>query len=159
MNNAKQPFVILMADDDEDDQLLTGDAFAESDVNTSLKFVKNGQELIAYLKGEEDYQSRETYPLPSLIIMDLNMPIKDGRETLIDLKNDSEFKSIPVVVLTTSKEEEDMIKSYSLGAASFLSKPVTFEKMVEMAKILGKYWSDTVRLPININRVESIIKS
>ena len=138
--------VILIADDDEDDRLLTKDALEENRVINDLRFVEDGQELLDYLRGEGQFKNLDC-PRPGLILLDLNMPRKDGRQTLAELKADPRFKSIPVVILTTSKAEEDMIKGYDLGAASYISKPVNFEDMVELMKTMGKYWIDIVDLP------------
>ncbi|MEP1444987.1 MAG: response regulator [Paraglaciecola sp.] len=143
----KKPITILMADDDEDDRLLTKEALEESKVLNNLLCVEDGVELISYLKREGKYADVEAYPWPGIILLDLNMPRKDGREALKELKSDPELKAIPVVILTTSKQEEDMAKGYGLGAASFITKPVNFEGLVELMKALGKYWIEFVELP------------
>ncbi|WP_339896849.1 response regulator [uncultured Gilvimarinus sp.] len=147
MNVEKKPLIILMADDDADDRLLAEEALVESRVLNELHFAEDGVELIEYLKGEGQYADRSTYPLPGLILLDLNMPKKDGREALAELKSDPALRRIPVVILTTSKAEEDMIKGYDLGAASYISKPVTFEALVDLMRTLGKYWVEFVELP------------
>lgn len=143
----RKPITILMADDDGDDRLLTQEALDESKVLNNLYCVEDGVELINYLKREGKYADVEAYPWPSLILLDLNMPRKDGREALKELKADPKLKSIPVVILTTSQQEEDMVKGYDLGAASFITKPVNFEGLVELMKTLGKYWIEFVELP------------
>lgn len=143
----KKALTILMADDDEDDRLLAKDALHESRVVNEMQFVENGLELWEYLKGLGKFEDRETYPLPGIILLDLNMPIMDGREVLKKIKEQPELKRIPVVVLTTSKAEEDKYRSYDLGAASFITKPVTFEALVDLMKALGKYWIEFVDLP------------
>ncbi|WP_339721125.1 response regulator [uncultured Paraglaciecola sp.] len=143
----KKPITILMADDDEDDRLLTKEALEESKVLNNLLCVEDGVELISYLKRQGKYADVNAYPWPGIILLDLNMPRKDGREALKELKADPELKSIPVVILTTSKQEEDMAKGYGLGAASFITKPVNFEGLVELMKALGKYWIEFVELP------------
>lgn len=148
MDKAKEPIVILMAEDDLDDQLLTKEALEESRVLNELHIVNDGVELLEYLRQEGDY-AEQPAPRPSLILLDLNMPRKDGRETLAELKQDPELSGIPVVILTTSKLEEDMIKGYQLGAASYLKKPVTFQGLVEMMQALGRYWVEIVELPPN----------
>lgn len=145
----KKPITILMADDDEDDRMLTKEALLESKVLNNLHCVEDGVELINYLKREGKYADVDTYPWPSLILLDLNMPRKDGREALKELKADPKLKSIPVVILTTSQQEEDMAKGYDLGAASFITKPVNFDGLVELMKALGKYWIEFVELPQN----------
>ena len=143
----KKPVTILMADDDEDDRLLTKEALQESRVLNDLHCVEDGVELIHYLKRQGKYCDEDKYPWPSLILLDLNMPRKDGREALKEIKDDPELKAIPVVILTTSQQEEDMIKGYDLGAASFITKPVNFEGLVNLMKALGKYWIEFVELP------------
>jgi len=143
----KKPITILMADDDEDDRLLTQDALTESRVLNNLKCVGDGVELMNYLKRVGKYADTKEYPRPGLILLDLNMPRKDGREALKEIKADPDLKSIPVVILTTSKEEEDMVKGYGLGAASYITKPVHFEGLVDLMKALGKYWVEIVELP------------
>jgi two-component system response regulator len=143
----KKPITILMADDDEDDRLLTREALEESKVLNDLRCVEDGVELINYLRRQGKYADVDAYPWPGLILLDLNMPRKDGRETLKELKADPELKAIPVVILTTSKQEEDMVKGYGLGAASFITKPVNFEGLVNLMGALGKYWIEFVELP------------
>lgn len=147
MSQEKKLLTILMADDDEDDRLLAKEAMVESRVLNSLKFVEDGVELIAYLKGEGKYSDRSEYSMPGLILLDLNMPKKDGREALRDIKADSKLRRIPVVILTTSKAEEDMVRGYDLGAASYITKPVTFESLVDLMRALGRYWVEIVELP------------
>lgn len=149
MNNGK-PIVILMADDDKDDQLLTQEALQESRVNNTLILVNDGVELLEYLRGEGQFKDQE-HIWPSLILLDLNMPRMDGREALAKIKADPRLRRIPVVILTTSKTEEDMLKGYDLGAASYLTKPVTFEGLVELMKALGTYWVEFVELPQTLN--------
>lgn len=143
----RNPLKILMADDDDDDKLLTKDALTESRVLNELYFVSNGVELLDYLKGVGEYADREKYPYPSIVLLDLNMPKMDGREALASIKADEKLRSIPVVILTTSKAEEDMIKGYNLGAASYITKPVTFDALVELMTTVGKYWVEFVELP------------
>ena len=142
-----RPIVILMADDDPDDRLLTQEALEESRVVNDLRFVEDGQELLDYLRHEGRFADPEAAPRPGLILLDLNMPRKDGREALADIKADAALRRIPVVILTTSKAEEDMVRGYDLGAASYITKPVTFESLVELMKILGRYWIEFVALP------------
>src|SRR5690606_22594528 len=100
-----------------------------------------------YLRREEEYLDEAKYPSPHLILLDLNMPRMDGREALAQIKADPALRSIPVIILTTSKAEEDMMKGYGLGAASYITKPVTFDKLVELMRSLGKYWTEFVELP------------
>ncbi|MGV2828851.1 response regulator [Myxosarcina sp. GI1(2024)] len=138
---------ILMAEDDEDDRLLAEDAFAESRLANPLFFVEDGEELLDYLHRRGRYEEVDKFPLPGLILLDLNMPRKDGREALKEIKSDANLRCIPIVILTTSKEEEDIVRSYSLGVNSFIVKPVTFEQLVEVIKYIGHYWFEIVALP------------
>lgn len=138
---------ILMADDDEDDRLLTRDALTESHVLNDFHCVADGVELMKYLRREGLYKDDVLYPVPSLILLDLNMPRLDGRGALEQIKRDPLLRSIPVIILTTSKAEEDMLRAYDLGAASYITKPVTFDKLVELMKSLGRYWVEFVELP------------
>ncbi|HEV7642048.1 MAG TPA: response regulator [Gaiellaceae bacterium] len=141
-----RPITILMADDDPDDRELAREALAESRVLNKLHAVNDGAELLDYLHHEGRYEHEEA-PRPDLILLDLNMPKLDGREALGALKKDPKLRSIPVVVLTTSRAEEDVVRSYDLGANSFISKPVTFAGLVDVMRELGKYWVVIVELP------------
>ncbi|MEZ5490470.1 MAG: response regulator [Gammaproteobacteria bacterium] len=143
----KTPVTILMADDDEDDRLLAKDALAESKVLNNFICVEDGVELLEYLKREGKFADEGKFPLPSLILLDLNMPRMDGREALAHIKSDPALRGIPVIILTTSSAEEDMVKGYDLGAASFITKPVTFESLVKLMKSLGSYWIEFVQVP------------
>ena len=146
---AKEPIVILMADDDSDDRLLTKRALeASRDVN-DLRFVEDGEELMDYLLQRGGYADPDAAPRPGLILLDLNMPRKDGREALAEIKKNPALHRIPVVVMTTSKAEEDVLRSYDLGANSYITKPVTFERLVDLMKTLGTYWIEFVKLPSN----------
>lgn len=148
--NAK-PVTFLIAEDDPDDRLLIKEAFHESLVSNSINFVEDGVELLDYLHLREKYANPIDAPTPDLILLDLNMPRKDGREALAEIKMDPSLRYIPVVVLTTSKAEEDIMRSYDIGAASYITKPVTFDGLVEAIKGLGQYWVQIVRLPaINV---------
>jgi CheY-like chemotaxis protein len=148
MTESPQPITILMADDDPDDRLLTQRALATARVINELRFVEDGEELMDYLHQRGAY-TNESAPRPGLILLDLNMPRKDGREALQEIKQHPVLHRIPVVVMTTSKEEEDVFRSYDLGANSFVTKPVTFERLVELMSVLGKYWIEIVELPKN----------
>jgi CheY-like chemotaxis protein len=142
-----KPVTILMADDDADDRLMTKEAFEESRLINDLRFVEDGAELMDYLKRQGKYSDPAASPRPGLILLDLNMPKKDGREALQEIKADAALKNIRVVILTTSKAEEDIYRTYDLSAASYITKPVTFDGMAEMIKTLGKYWLEIVELP------------
>lgn len=137
---------ILMADDDPDDRMLTKEALVENKLANDLHFVVDGEDLMDYLHQRGKYNSQNA-PLPGLILLDLNMPKKDGREALAEIKKDPKLRRIPVIVLTTSKAEEDVIRSYDLGISSFITKPVTFDDLVEVAKAIGSYWFGIVVLP------------
>ena len=138
---------IVLADDDPDDRQLTGDAFKENRLANSLDCVEDGEELMDYLHRRGKFSNLSNAPLPGLILLDLNMPRKDGREALKELKANPEFRRIPIVVLTTSKAEEDILRSYDLGVNSYITKPVTFKSLVEIVKVLGRYWFEVVELP------------
>lgn len=144
-----RPITILMADDDDDDRMMTQDALAESRVLNDFKFVEDGVELMEYLRREGRFADKDLSPRPSLILLDLNMPRMDGREALRLLKDDPDLRSIPVVILTTSKQEEDKVRGYSSGAASYITKPVTFDGLVELMRALGKYWVEFVEFPVH----------
>ncbi|HIE05334.1 MAG TPA: response regulator [bacterium (Candidatus Stahlbacteria)] len=138
-----------MAEDDEDDRQMAKEALQESRLANHLRFVFDGEELMDYLYHRGRYADPASSPRPGLILLDLNMPRKDGREALREIKSDPELRRIPVVVLTTSDAEEDIIRSYDLGVNSFIKKPVTFSGMVEIMKALGNYWFQIVELPPN----------
>ena len=140
------PISILMADDDPDDQLMAKEAFEENRMANDLNFVQDGEELMDYLQHRGKYNAQNA-PKPGLILLDLNMPKKDGRMALKEIKDDPKLKRIPIVVLTTSKSDEDIFKTYDLGVSSFITKPVTFEELVEVTKDIGKYWFGIVVLP------------
>lgn len=142
----REAITILMADDDDDDFLLTKKALAESKLANKLIRVEDGEELMDYLKQRGKYANTEVCR-PGMILLDLNMPRKDGRETLKEIKSDSNLKDIPVVIFTTSKAEEDIFRSYQLGSNSFITKPVTFDKLVGVISALGAYWFKIVKLP------------
>jgi len=136
-----------MADDDPDDRLLAQDALSECKLANDLRFVENGEQLLDYLHRRGNFANGNA-PRPGLILLDLNMPRKDGREALREIKLDPELRRIPVIVLTTSKADTDISKIYELGANSFISKPVTFDSLVNVMKILGNYWFEIVELPV-----------
>jgi len=139
---------ILMADDDEDDCLLAQEALVESRLANNLYIVCDGEQLMDYLYRRGKYSDIDLSPRPGLILLDLNMPKKDGREALKQIKADANLRQIPIVILTTSKADEDIYRSYDLGANSFITKPVTFSGLVEVMKTIGKYWFEIVELPL-----------
>jgi CheY-like chemotaxis protein len=143
----KKPITILMADDDEDDRLMTKEALIEAKQLNEFRTVEDGEELMEYLKRIGRYSNPKSAPTPGLILLDLNMPKKDGREVLKEIKANPVFRHIPVVVLTTSKAEDDILRTYELGVNSFVVKPATFEQLVDVMKMLTKYWFGVVELP------------
>ena len=146
MSKHGKAITILMADDDEDDRRLTREALLEGRLANDLRFVENGEDLMDYLRRQRAYAGKDI-PRPGLILLDLNMPRKDGRTVLKEIKSDPELRQIPVVVLTTSGAEEDIFKSYDLGVNSYIVKPVTFEALVDILQTLEKYWFEIVELP------------
>ena len=142
---------ILLADDDPDDRKLTQEAFMENRLANDFHAVEDGEELMEYLYRRGQYESLRGEPLPGLILLDLNMPRKDGREALKEIKADPDLRRIPIVVLTTSKAEEDIVRTYDLGVNSYVTKPVTFKSLVELIRILGCYWFEVVELPPDEN--------
>lgn len=144
-----QPIAILMADDDAEDRAFAQEALLEARLANSLKFVEDGEQLMDYLNRRGAYADPNDSPRPGLILLDLNMPRKDGREALREIKENPDFRSIPVVVLTTSKADEDIVRSYQLGVNSYIQKPVTFEGLVKVMQALGRYWFEIVELPRN----------
>ncbi len=127
--------------------MLARHAFKEHRLANDLRIVEDGQELLDYLHRRGRFSTPESAPRPGLILLDLNMPRKDGREALKELKADPDLRRIPVVVMTSSKAEEDVLRSYDLGANSFITKPVTFEGLVQTVKTLSQYWFEVVQLP------------
>jgi CheY-like chemotaxis protein len=141
------PITILMADDDADDRQLTREALEDARLINDIRFVENGEELIDYLRRQGKYAPPTEAPRPGLILLDLNMPRKDGRTVLKEIKQDADLRRIPVVVLTTSKSDEDVYRSYDLGVNSYIVKPVTFDALVDVLQTLEKYWFEIVELP------------
>lgn len=142
-----RPVDILLAEDDEDDYFLTKEALEESHLANTLYWVRDGEELVEFLRHKGAYTDKSKAPRPGLILLDLNMPRKDGRETLMEIKTDPELRRIPVIVLTTSDAEEDVIRSYDLGVNSFIQKPVSFVEFIATVQQLTDYWFQLVRLP------------
>ncbi len=136
-----------MCDDDPDDQLLVSDALEEASLGNPIDFTLNGKELLQYLNREAAYSHLVEEPLPGLILLDLNMPVMDGREVLAKLKKHEKFCSIPIIVLTTSKADTDIAQTYDMGSNSFIIKPVSFDNLVEMMKSITYYWFNLVSLP------------
>ncbi len=147
MSTERNSITILMADDDRADRMMAEEAMEEAKLANDLRFVVDGQELMDYLRRQGNYEDPSTSPRPGLILLDLNMPKKDGRKALEEIKADENLKRIPVVVLTTSKAEEDILRSYNMGSNSFITKPVSFEGLVEVMRGLSNYWFELVKLP------------
>jgi CheY-like chemotaxis protein len=147
MKDKTTPIVILLADDDDEDRMLTCDALAESRLMNEVFWVTDGEDLMDYLRREGKYAPPAYAPRPGFILLDLNMPKKDGREALREIKADPKFRQIPIVVMTTSKAKEDVLQSYNSGASSYITKTVTFAGLVEVMKGLGRYWFEIVELP------------
>lgn len=142
-----EPITILMADDDQEDCMLAKDALEEARLANDLRFVEDGEELMDYLKRRGKYANPKDSPRPGIILLDLNMPRKDGREALEEIKADPELKTLPVVILTTSDADEDILRSYDLGANSYITKPVTFDGLIKIMLALKTYWFEIVELP------------
>ena len=142
-----KPITILIADDDADDRMMAKEALDECRLTNPIDFVEDGVELLAYLRGEGRYAAPGASRRPGLIILDLNMPKMDGREALQAIKADPSLRRIPVVVMTTSKAEEDIFRTYDLGVSSFITKPVTFDGLVSVMRDMGRYWFEIVELP------------
>ncbi len=147
MRTEHKPIIILLADDDEEDRMLACDALAESCLSNDINCVTDGEDLMDYLHRRGKYTLPAEAPRPGLILLDLNMPKMDGREALREIKSDPDLRHIPVVVLTTSKAEKDIYRSYESGASSFISKPVTFVGLVDLMRGLNHYWFEMVNLP------------
>jgi CheY-like chemotaxis protein len=146
-NNNAQEIVILLADDDADDREMTAKALKKNRLANDFYTVADGVELMDFLHHRGRYAPPALSPTPGLILLDLNMPKKDGREALAEIKADSTLRRIPVVVITTSKAEEDVVRAYDLGSNSFISKPITLPGLVEAMSVLGRYWFQIVTLP------------
>jgi two-component system response regulator len=152
VTRSSTPITILVADDDADDRLMIQEAFEESRVANQLDFVVDGEQLLQYLRREGEFSRLAGEPYPGVILLDLNMPKKDGREALRDMKADPALCRIPIVILTTSRAEEDLVRTYGLGVSSFITKPVTFEGLVDALKVICRYWIEIVSLPPECSR-------
>lgn len=135
---------VLLVEDDPGDVLMTKEAFEDYKVKNQLHVVNDGAEAMAFLRGEGEYADS---PRPDLVLLDLNLPRMDGREVLQAIKSDAELASIPVVVLTTSEAEEDVLRSYSLHANAYVTKPVDFERFIEVVRQIDDFFVSVVRLP------------
>jgi CheY-like chemotaxis protein len=147
MSASRKSLTVLVADDDEEDRGFIRKAWNKSRASNDLRFVEDGEELTEYLNHTGRYTDSATAPRPAVILLDLNMPKKDGREALREIKANPELRQIPIIVLTTSQAEEDICRSYDLGASSYITKPVTFGALVDVLQVLGRYWIEIVDLP------------
>ena len=148
MSDPRHRVTILVAEDDPDDRLLIEQAFGERSEAGDLEFLGDGEELMARLHGRGGFTDRARFPRPGLLLLDLNLPRKDGRAALAEIKSDPGLRALPVVVLTTSRDEEDVLRSYRLGANSYITKPSTFSELVSAVDSLSTYWLRVVELPI-----------
>jgi CheY-like chemotaxis protein len=146
MNHQCQTITILIAEDDPDDCVLIEQAYQESGLDFNLSFVRDGIELLQFLRQEPGYASPAISPRPDLILLDLKMPRMDGFSALAEIKEDANLRSIPVVVLTNLKTEQDVLRTYDLGGAGFIIKPDSFEGLVEVVKVVNQYWFEVVEL-------------
>ena len=153
METTRKAVVILIADDDADDRMMAKEALEENRLANEIRFVVDGEDLMDYLHCRGKYAAPGSAPRPGLILLDLNMPKMDGREALAEIKNDPNLRQVPVVILTTSKAEEDIYRTYQLGVNSFITKPVSFTSLAEVMKTITKYWFEIVELPADTNRV------
>lgn len=152
MSRITFPIRILVAEDDADDRMMIKDAFEESRLGNPVDFVEDGVQLMDYLRRDGEFGHLNDHPYPGFILLDLNMPRKDGRTALREIKASPILQRIPIVILTTSKAEEDIVRTYNLGVNSFICKPVTFDSLVEIVKTVGRYWIEIVALPPECHR-------
>jgi CheY-like chemotaxis protein len=145
-SDSKRPITILIADDDPEDRMLAAEALKESRLANDVRFVEDGEELVDYLTYRGRFANPDDAPRPGVILLDLNMPRKDGREALREIKANADLRRIPIIVLTTSKAEIDIYRSYDLGVNSFIVKPVTFDSLVEVMHVIGRYWFEIVEI-------------
>ena len=155
MNSRRSPITILLADDDEDDLQMTQEALEKNRLGNDIRTTANGEELMDYLLHRDRYADPSDSPTPGLILLDLNMPKKDGREALAEIKANPDLRQIPIIVLTTSKAEEDIFRSYHLGVNSFITKPVTIAGLAEAMNVLSRYWFEIVELPAGGGHVDA----
>ena len=148
----KQAFTILIADDDEEDRMMAEEALEESQFNSKMRFAMDGEEVMDYLNNRGRFSNKKENPIPELILLDLNMPKKDGWEVIAEIKKDKRLRSIPIVVLTTSNADADIRETYNLGVNSYITKPVTFAGFVEAMKSMKRYWFEVATLPVLNNR-------
>lgn len=154
MSSIGKSIIILMADDDDEDRMFAQDALEEARVINEFHEVEDGVELMDYLNRRDKYEHLRNTPLPGLILLDLNMPRKSGKEALSEIKANPELRQIPIVVLTTSKAEEDIFRTYDLGVSSYIIKPIEFDSLVDIMRVLGKYYFEIIQLPDNKTKAQ-----
>ncbi|MBC3786393.1 response regulator [Spirosoma utsteinense] len=142
----KLTMTILIADDDADDRMFLEQAMRQNGYDQGIQFVEDGEDLMEYLRRQGRYNEVNA-PWPNMLILDLNMPRKNGFQALSEIKDDPKLRRLPVIVMTTSSADEDVLKTYNLGVNSFVTKPFNFNRLVEMVGTLKTYWMDTVKLP------------
>ena len=147
MSEDNRLFTILMVDDDPDDRLLFKEACEEVRLRNPLEFLENGEQLVDYLKRRGNYAHLDGEAYPGIILLDLNMPLKDGREALEEIKTDAALRHIPIIILTTSKDEDDILSSYGLGASSYIVKPISLDRLMRVVNSIGEYWVQIVEVP------------
>ena len=147
MSSNNKNDVILLVDDDPDDLHMTRRALEKSGFVFEIYSVGDGEEMLDFLRHVGKFAPPAPSPRPALILLDLNMPKMDGREALAEIKSDKDLLRIPVVVMTTSAAEQDILRAYDLGSNSFISKPITLAELVEVTRVLGQYWFQVVKLP------------
>lgn len=138
---------ILLIEDDQEDQWATKRAFSKGRLRNTLYIVDNGAEALDFLYNRGNYEDKRQFPRPDIILLDLNLPVLDGRAVLTEIKESAALRALPVIVLTTSTQEEDILRSYNLGVNSYISKPVDFEKFIAIIQELSHYWLELVVLP------------
>ena len=146
MRNSRKP-VVLLVEDDADDRMLALRAFDAHNADQEVRVVEDGEELMAYLRADGKYATEERAPRPDLILLDLNLPLKDGREALQEIKSDPHLRQIPIVVLTTSAADADITSCYDAGANAYLTKPSSFKELQHLVDVLGSFWLKHARLP------------
>ncbi|MFN8203226.1 MAG: response regulator [Solirubrobacteraceae bacterium] len=144
MNDTPQPIHVLLVEDDPGDTRLIKEAFEENKVRNELSCVADGVDALRFLRREDEFAHA---PRPDLILLDLNLPRKDGREVLAEIKGDEALRAIPVVVLTTSEAEEDILRSYALHANAYVTKPVDFERFISVVRQIDEFFVEVVKLP------------
>lgn len=138
---------IAIAEDDPDDRMMIEDALRDCHILNPVDFLEDGEALMRYLRREAEYAGLAGSDLPGLILLDLNMPRKDGREALAEIKSDPDLRHVPVIVMTTSRSPDDVAATYDIGANSYVAKPILYEELLEVLQTLGKYWLEVVDLP------------